>query len=47
MFRSDSQQNEEEELSCLSKAVPTPALSQTDISPVVRIGPGAVEQRHK
>lgn len=47
MFRFDSQQNKEKELSCLSKAAPTPALSQTDISPVVRIGPGAVEQCHK
>ena len=27
--------------------MPTPALSQTDVSPVLRIGPGAVEQCHK
>lgn len=39
--------NKEQELSCLSKPAPTPALSQTHISPVVRIGPRAVEQSHK
>lgn len=53
LVRFDSQQhwpkaqNEKEELSCLTKPIPTPPLSQTDISPVVRIGPGAVEQCHK
>lgn len=53
LVRSDSQQhwpraqNEEHELSCLTKPIPTPALSQTDVSPVVGIGPGAVEQCHK
>lgn len=39
--------NKEQELSCLSKPAPTPALSQRNISPVVRIGPRAVEQSHK
>lgn len=47
VFRSGSQQSEEQELSSLSKPAPSPALPQPEISPVVRIGPGAVEQSHK